>query len=83
MEATLALESFRLSLENIKNPTEEVDKEIKQTSSNYNGFTLNTHQAIEATNNLVGALSIGTLEFRKMLDTAKPSDCFRCISRRL
>ena len=52
MEATLALESFRLSLENIKNPTEEVDKEIKQTSSNYNGFTLNTHQAIEATNNL-------------------------------
>ena len=73
MEATLALESFRLSLENIKNPTEEVDNVVSQTSSNYKGFSLNTHQAIEATNDLAGALSIGTLEFRKMLDTAKPT----------
>ena len=73
MEATLALESFRLSLENIKNPTEEVDNVVSQTSSNYKGFTLNTKDTIDATNDLAGALSIGTLEFRKMLDTAKPT----------
>lgn len=73
MEATLALESFRLSLENIKNPTEEVDNVVSQTSSNYKGFTLNAHKAKEATNDLAGALSIGTLEFREMLDIAKPT----------
>ena len=72
-QVTLSYESFKLSLENILNPVEEVEEVFKQTSSNYKGFTLNTKDAIDATNDLAGALSIGTLEFREMLDTAKPT----------
>lgn len=72
-ELTLSYDSFKLSLENILNPVEEVEEVFKQTSSNYKGFTLNAHKAKEATNDLAGALSIGTLEFREMLDIAKPT----------
>ena len=72
-ELTLSYDSFKLSLENILNPVEEVEEVFNQTSSNYKGFTLNTKDAIDATNDLAGALSIGTLEFREMLDTAKPT----------
>ena len=72
-ELTLSYDSFKLSLENILNPVEEVEEVFKQTTSNYQGFTLNTKDAIDATNDLAGALSIGTLEFREMLDTAKPT----------
>ncbi len=70
-QVTLSYESFKLSLENILNPVEEVKEVFKQTSSNYQGFTLNTHKAKEATNDLAGSLSIANLEEREMLETTK------------
>ncbi len=70
-QVTLSYDSFKLSLENILNPVEEVKEVFKQTSSNYQGFTLNTHKAEEATNDLAGSLSIANLEEREMLETTK------------
>lgn len=70
-QVTLSYESFKLSLDNILNPVEEVKEVFKQTSSNYQGFTLNTHKAEEATNDLAGSLSIANLEEREMLETTK------------
>tara|TARA_A100000171_G_C2135603_1_gene149939 strand:+ start:1962 stop:2678 length:717 start_codon:yes stop_codon:yes gene_type:complete len=73
MEVTLALESLRASYQNIINPAEEVDKVITQASSNYKGFTLNTHEAVEATKVFTEAMDFSSLKTRELLQRIEPS----------
>jgi len=73
LEVTLALESLKTAYQNILNPVEQVDETVKQSSSNYKGFTLNTHKLVEATRVFNIEAEIAKLETREMLAQIEPS----------